>query len=123
MNLQPTSLTPSAMRKPYFDGWDTRHADFKARCTKCDARLTITFSAILEGAWGWDERFTPEEVSTIERFFQLGKGSLALSGGWPSIVSVTCDRCGTQYIFYADFEEYRNSVYRIVAQGLATVLP
>jgi len=29
MNLQPSSLMPSATRKPYFDGWNTRHADFK----------------------------------------------------------------------------------------------
>jgi hypothetical protein len=123
MNLQPTSLTPSGTRKPYFDGWNTRHAAFKTRCAKCNARLTIPFNAILEGAWGWDKRFTPEEVSTIERFFQLEKGSLALSGGWPAIVSVTCNRCATQYIFYADFDEYRNSVYQIVAQGLATVFP
>jgi hypothetical protein len=122
MNLQATSLMPSATRKPYFDGRDPRYADFQTKCARCDARLVITFNAILKGAWDW-ERFTPEEFSAIKRFFQLGKGNLALSGGWPSISSVTCDRCGTQYIFYADFEEYRNSVYRIVAQGLAAVLP
>ena len=121
VNLQPTALTPSLTRAPYFDGWDTSHGNFESKCTKCGGLLLVTFDELLQGAWGWRKRFTPEEVSAIELFFHLGIMGKGLSCGRPSINLLKCDRCETKYVFYADFDEYSNSVYRIVAQGLAVV--
>lgn len=122
MELLPPVLKPSRFRKPYFDGWNTSRADFEATCENCRAPMTIPFSQILAGAWGWKEAFGPAAAVAIASHFGLGDGSEALGGGWPSISQVNCGQCGAGHIFYADFDEYRNSVYRIVAQGFAAVV-
>ena len=63
------------------------------------------------------------EVAAISSFFNLGRGALALPGGWPSIVPIQCPTCSASYVLYVDFDEPRHSVYSIVAQGLAAVDP
>jgi hypothetical protein len=123
VQLAATDLKPSAIRPPFFTGWDTSQASYTTSCPNCRARLAIPFSALLRGAWGWEERFTPDDVAAIRQFFGLGTSSLALPGGWPSISECQCKTCDTKFVFYADFDEPRHSVYSIVAQGLAWVGP
>lgn len=120
MKLHSSLLFPSRRRRPYFDGWDTSKADFAASCESCGANIAVPFAQVLAGAWGWRERFGPDVVVAVESHFALGAGRKALDGGWPSISQVSCGSCGANHVFYADFDEYRNSVYRIVAQGLAS---
>jgi len=119
MVLSPTDLRPSSNRQPFFDGWQTEDVSYECRCPSCQEQLTVPFATIHAGAWGWRERFAAVDVRTIEGFFALGSHSKALAGGWPSISRIHCEHCGAQFIFYADFDEYRHSVFRIVAQGLA----
>jgi hypothetical protein len=119
MKLGSTVLFPSRSRKPYFDGWDTSSANFQVSCESCRAVISVTFPQILAGAWGWKEKFGPEAAVTIRNHFGLDTGWKALDGGWPSISQVNCPGCGASHVFYADFDEYSNSIYRIVAQGLA----
>jgi hypothetical protein len=117
--LSPTRLQPSSTRAPFFDGWQIENVSYRSDCPSCHTQLVVPFSDIRAGAWGWRERFSSADAAAIERFFALGERSKALAGGWPSISEVTCDSCGAQFIFYADFDEYRHSAFRIVAQGLA----
>jgi hypothetical protein len=119
MELRGTSLVPSSNRLPFFDGWETTRACYEANCGECGGRINIPFSAMLHGAWGWKEQFGETDAPAIEAHFQLAEHCKALAGGWPSVSLVACTNCGTKHIFYADFDEYHNSVYRIVAQGLA----
>jgi hypothetical protein len=112
---------PSSTRRPFFDGWETKGASYGMSCPKCAAPISLGFTAILEGAWGWRERFTAEETAAIESVFELGEKCKALDDGWPSVTASICSGCGARHVFYADLDEYSNSCYRIVAQGLATV--
>jgi hypothetical protein len=119
MELRSSALAPSRFRRPYFDGWDTSKADFEVSCQGCGERISVPFSQILEGAWGWRQIFGPAGAASIESHFKVGTGCKALGGGWPSVSEVDCGKCETTHVFYADFHEYRNSAYRIVAQGFA----
>ena len=114
-----TNLRPSTLRQPFFDGSDTAEVRYWFRCESCGTRMSVSFAQMLQGAWGWKERFSVDEIARITELFALGEGCKALSGGWPSISEVACASCDGRHIFYADFHEYRHSTYRIVAQGVA----
>jgi len=119
MRLIPLSLMPREDRAPFFDGWDTTAAVYYFDCSQCGAPVKVPFTTMHHGAWGWKERFSPSDVASIQELFGLTNRCKAFEGGWPSVSDTTCGACGAHHVFYADFDEYRNSVYRIVAQGLA----
>ena len=119
MNLVATALKPSISRAPYFDGWETELASYRFKCALCSTEVLVPFSAIRDGAFGWRERFAPEEAESIAAHFQLGEAANALESGWPSISTPSCPNCQSSFVFYAAFDEYRHSGYKIVAQGLS----
>ena len=121
MSLHSTRLKPSRTRKPYFDGWGTAKATYWCECAKCHREMAISFSTVRLGAWGWREKFSTTEVESIESLFPEVKRSDRGTGqSWPSVSQASCSTCSTKYIFYAEVDEYKNSVFRLVAQGLAS---
>ncbi len=110
---------PDKARLPYFDGWETKNATYRAHCAECKAEIAISFSLVQNGAWGWRERFSEEEIETVENFFGIQAGRQTPPKPWPSVSTIECPACRTAYIFYAEYDEYRNSVFRLTAQGLA----
>jgi hypothetical protein len=117
MRLTATSLTPSASRRPYFEGWNTQEADYRFQCVDCKSSVAVPFKDVVAGAWGWRDRLGDADSAAVTAHFGLKKGSQALRGGWPSISFATCSECQTRYVFYADIDEVSNSVYQVVAQG------
>lgn len=119
VRLIATALLPSAVRQAYFDGWQTAEAIYEFDCARCGASVQIPFIDVLHGAWGWKERLDPLDAQDVTSHFALTGSCLALDGGWPSVCFPVCAACGTRFAFYADFQEYHHSVYRIVAQALS----
>ena len=120
MSLHSTQLKPSRTREPYFDGWDTAKAIYWCECSICQAKIAIPFSTVHLGAWGWREKFSPIEVKSIEMLFpEVKKAEQGSRRTCSSVSEATCITCNTSYIFYAEVDEYKNSVFRLVAQGLA----
>jgi hypothetical protein len=119
MQLRSTSLKPDGGREPYFDGVDTENANYRFTCAVCKAKMAIPFSLVHHGAWGWRNEFSEADVREIDGFFDLKPGRQVPPTPWSSISSLECSSCKTKHIFFATYDEYRNSVFRLVAQGLA----
>jgi len=81
--------------------------------------MTIPFTLVHAGAWGWRERISSEAVEAIETAFPAAKKTQTQLPAWPSVSEVTCHACGSQYYFFAEVDEYRNSVFRLFARGIA----
>jgi hypothetical protein len=120
MLLQHTHLKPNVDRAPYFDGWETVKATYQCQCAECQVQIAIPFSEVHASAWSWRERFSMSEVESIESFFpETKKSDQRSKKSWSSVTAVTCGACNADYIFYAEVDEYRNSVFQLFAQGLA----
>lgn len=121
MKLKSTALVPSTTREPFFDGANLDSGCYSLKCAQCNAEIEVSCHSIYLGAWEWKENFSKNDKEAIEDFFSIQEKSLALTGGWPSVTLQKCRSCSSEFIFLADFHEYRNSVYQIVAQGAAYV--
>ena len=119
MHLHPTPPEFTASQEPYFDGSDTENASYRFSCAVCQAKLQVPFSLVHRGAWGWREEIPEADVTTIERFFGIEPGRQTPPKPWPSISSIECSSCKIKHVFYASYDEYRNSVFRLIARGLA----
>ena len=117
MKLQLIRLVGRLSEENYFDGWDTSLANYKCQCSECGTELVIDFATVHSGAWGWKESFTQVEIDTLASTFILPTGRGAHP--WPSLSRVACAACKAVFIFYAGFDEYRQSAYRLTARGLA----
>jgi hypothetical protein len=119
MQFHPASPDLKRAHVPYFDGMDTENAIYQFTCAMCNAGLAIPFSLVHRGAWGWREHFAEADVRTIEGFFSIERGRHVPPTPWPSVSSIECSSCRAKHIFYATYDEYKNSVFRITARGLA----
>ena len=117
MKLRLTQAIPRGALAPYFDGWDTAIATYECACPECDATLQIDFSTVRTGAWKWKESFSQSEIEELSVTFGLPRERAPQP--WPSLSRVACVRCKAEYIFYASFDEYRHSAFRLTARALA----
>ena len=119
MKLTKLYIKPSYSRKPFYDGDSSKGYEFT--CPLCQTVNEIPFRKLLSSAWGWKESYSEFEVKQIKSHFGIGVVGKPHDGGWPSFNLVTCSGCTNSFISYIGFYEYRNSVYRLTEQGLASV--
>ena len=118
MKIQNPILLSKKSRAPFFDGDDLKSGAYKFKCSKCKNPMIINCFSIYTGAWS--QIFSNEILSEIESFFGVDRAkNKSLESGWPSFSIHYCKKCGIPYVVVADFDEYRNSVYRITMQGIA----
>ena len=117
MKLQIVQAVPGFDSSPYFEGWDTSKANYSFNCPRCGMRLQVDFSAVHDGAWFWKERFAPDEVEELTKTFGIPQQSA--TDTWPSFSRIYCRSCKTDFVFFAGFDEYRHSAFRLTAIALA----
>ncbi len=91
-------------------------------CINCKASITAEFDRIIRIGSRWEEEWELAHVEETKNHFRMGVVGKSPDGGWPSMLVVACDACGTNHLIYAGVNEVYNSIYTVTVQSVSEML-
>ena len=116
--LGPLVLKPSFTREPHFRSNAPGESCFTFACVRCASPVAIAHAELIEAVGAEERVLGAKGAEAARQHFGIGIVGKGHSGGWPSMLTVGCLRCGTHYLVYADVHEVRNSVHHVTVQGV-----
>ena len=113
-------ITPSQVRRPFFDGWETDRATYRFPCDSCGSDIAVTFTEMLQAAWGWKDKTAEPERTTLAAIFHIDLARRSIADGMDAVVRSSCPNCGAVYFSHFWFHEYRHSAYQISLRAIAS---
>ncbi len=117
--LKMKLITPSKTRRPFFDGWETDNATYRFSCDSCRSDILVTFSEMLQSAWGWKEKTAKSDRMTLAAIFHIDLARRSIADGMDAVIRSSCPSCGAVYFSHFWFHEYRHSAYQISLRAIA----
>lgn len=122
MRFGKSILSPSYVRNPDFNSYDSMKGSFKFECLKCQQTIEIFFNDLIGKEFSWHNNFDENSYKKINEFYDINAVNKTHDGGWTAIDKCFCESCQTQYLIYASVNEYSNSCYKITLQAITEIL-
>ena len=122
MKFGKSVLSPSYTRQPDFKNIKAGEKFYSFACANCNQTISVEFDSLIGQSYSLQETFGKKLADEIKEFYQIGVVGKSQDGGYPSMITVECGSCKTNYLVYAGVEEVSNSVYVVTMQGITEIL-
>ena len=122
MKFGKSILFPSYNRKSDFDSFNEIGKKFSFEFVICRNIIEIDFQSVVGQEFGWHSEFDDETYTQIKKFYNMNSVSKTPNGGKTAILKTACDNCRASYLIYAGVNEYHNSAYKVILQGITEII-
>ncbi|NNT72140.1 hypothetical protein HKT18_07940 [Flavobacterium sp. IMCC34852] len=113
---------PNINKKPDFTTGSILNNCFKFNCIKCESELELNLENQIKNLWlGKTENINVEEEIEAKTFYRIGQFRKATDGGLAVFDKIKCEKCKAEYVTYCGVNEFSNSAYNVIVQGIALI--
>jgi hypothetical protein len=119
MNFEEIEKVQIGKKADFTSELKNNSKDYSFHCKNCDNILKMNYENQIDNCWtGHSNKIEKELYEELKKFYNIGLFNKSIDGGFPVFDKIKCEKCKIEYITYSGVNEYYNSLYYVILNGI-----